>query len=56
MAVPEGELVAGGSAGKSFTAVNRPHRHVSHRTIADVGASTSKPEWRKTFIQWEHLK
>ena len=43
IAVPEGELCAGGSAGKSFAAVNGPHRHVSHRTIAHVGAGTIKP-------------
>ena len=50
MAVPEGELVAGGSAGKSFTAVSRPHRHISHCTIADVGANTVKSiEWRKWY-------
>ena len=46
--VPERELVAGGRAGKSFTAVSRPHRHVSHCTIADVGANTVKSaEWKK---------
>ena len=50
MPVPERELVAGGRAGKSFTAVSRPHRHVSHRTIADVGANTVKSaEWKKWY-------
>ena len=43
MVVPVDELVAGGSAGKSFAAVNGPYRHVSHRTIAHVGAGTIKP-------------
>ena len=49
MAVPEGELGAGGSARKSFTAVNRPHRHVSHRTIAHIGAGTIKPVVEKVI-------
>ena len=43
MVVPVEELGAGGSAGKSFAAVNKPHRHVSHRTIAHIGAGTTKP-------------
>ena len=51
VAVPVGELVAGGGACKALTAVHRTPGHISHGTVAYAGTGAVKPaEHRKSGV------